>query len=209
VTPPVYARVAATAAGRDRGFWLLNLGFAVCGFQLSFIATFLPIILVDHGLDVAAGAEVLAAIGIFNVLGTYLAGFAGGHWLKTRVLAFLYLARAVTIAVFLLTPLSIASAVIFGAAMGLLWTGTVPLTNGLVADLWGPRCLGFLFGTVYVGHQIGAFVGAWAAGFVFDRTGSFDLMWGAAIAAGIAAAICHLGVDESPRPLALAEQSAA
>jgi predicted MFS family arabinose efflux permease len=204
--PGVPARAAAMMAGRDRDYWLLNLGFAVCGFQLAFIATYLPIILVDKGFGLSTGAAVLAAIGAFNILGTYLAGLAGGRWMKTHVLAALYLARAATIAIFLLTPLSSASAIAFGAVMGLLWTGTVPLTNGLVADLWGSRNLGFLFGIVYVGHQIGAFVGAWAAGLAFDRTGSFDLIWIAAIAAGVAAAICHLMLSETPRALALAER---
>jgi predicted MFS family arabinose efflux permease len=203
------AGAAVGTAASDRDYWLLNLGFAVCGFQLAFIATYLPTILLDRGFDIATGAAVLAAIGACNILGTYLAGLAGGRWLKTRVLAALYLARAMVIAVFLLSPLSQLSAIAFGAMIGLLWTGTVPLTNGLVADLWGRRNLGFLFGIVYVGHQVGAFVGAWAAGLIFDRTGSFDLMWGAAIAAGLAAAICHLLLDETPRPLALAERTAA
>ena len=135
----------------------------------------------------------------------YLAGLAGGRWLKTHVLAALYLARAAAIVAFLALPLSSSSAIVFGAVMGLLWTGTVPLTSGLVADLWGSRNLGFLFGLVYVGHQVGAFVGAWAAGRVFDATGSFDLMWIAAVLAGVAAAACHLVVAEAPRPLALAE----
>jgi predicted MFS family arabinose efflux permease len=200
------ARVAVLSAGRDRDYWLINLGFAVCGFQLAFIATFLPIILIDQGLGLSTGAAVLAAIGAFNILGTWLAGLAGGRWRKTRVLAALYLARAAAIIAFLAVPLSVPSAILFGAVMGLLWTGTVPLTNGLVADLWGSRNLGFLFGLVYVGHQIGAFVGAWAAGRVFDATGAFDLMWIAAVLAGVAAAACHLVVAESPRPLALSEK---
>jgi predicted MFS family arabinose efflux permease len=199
------ARIAVMAAGSDRDYWLLNIGFAVCGFQLAFIATYLPVILIDGGLGLASGAAVLAAIGIFNIGGTYLAGLAGGRFLKTRVLAAIYLARAAAIAVFLLVPLSTASAVIFGAAMGLLWTGTVPLTNALVSDLWGRRNLAFLFGLVYVGHQVGAFAGAWAAGLVFDRTGSFDLMWTATIVAALVAALIHLVLSERPRPLALAE----
>jgi predicted MFS family arabinose efflux permease len=204
----VDAKMAAEAAAGDRDYWLLNLGFAVCGFQLAFIATYLPVILIDKGFDIATGAMVLAAIGACNILGTYLAGLAGGRWRKTRVLAALYVARAVVIAVFVLAPLSRVSVLAFGAAIGLLWTGTVPLTSGLVADLWGRRNLGFLFGIVYVGHQVGAFAGAWAAGLIFDRTGSFDLVWGAAIAAGLAAALCHLALDEVPRPLALAEGGA-
>jgi predicted MFS family arabinose efflux permease len=200
------AKAAATEAASDRDFWLLNIGFAVCGFQLAFIATYLPTILVDKGFPLSTGAAVLAAIGAFNIGGTYVAGLAGGRWMKTRVLASLYVARSVAMIVFLLLPLSSASAIAFGAVMGLLWTGTVPLTNGLVADLWGSRHLGFLFGIVYVGHQFGAFAGAWAAGFAFDRTGSFDAVWFVAIAAGIATAILHLMLREEPRALALAER---
>jgi predicted MFS family arabinose efflux permease len=197
--------MAIQAAGRDRDYWLINLGFAVCGFQLAFIATYLPTIIVDRGLPLATGAAVLAAIGAFNIIGTYLAGLAGARWLKKEVLAALYLARAIAIAGFLLLPLSTASAILFGAIIGLLWTGTVPLTSGLVADLWGKRNLGFLFAVVYIGHQIGAFAGAWNAGLAYERTGSFDLAWIAAIAGGAVAAIFHLVVAERPRPLALAE----
>ncbi len=199
------AQGALLAAGRDRDYWLLNLGFAVCGFQLAFIATYLPVILIDGGLSLASGAAVLAAIGIFNIGGTYVAGLAGGRFLKTRVLAAIYLARAAAIVAFLLLPLSNLSAIVFGAVMGLLWTGTVPLTNALVSELWGRRNLAFLFGLVYVGHQVGAFAGAWAAGLVFDRTGSFDLMWAATIAAALLAALIHLVLSERPRALALAE----
>jgi predicted MFS family arabinose efflux permease len=207
-TPAVSGKIAIDAASRDRDYWLLNLGFAVCGFQLAFIATYLPTIMVDRGLSLATGGAVLAAIGAFNIIGTYIAGLAGGRFLKKNVLAALYLARAIAIAVFLLVPLSTASALVFGAVMGLLWTGSVPLTSGLVADLWGKRNLGFLFAIVYIGHQIGAFAGAWAAGLAYERTGSFDLAWIAAIAGGVMAAMIHLLLQEVPRPLALEEQAA-
>ena len=203
--PGASARRAIAEAAGDRDFWLLNLGFAVCGFQLAFVATYIPTILIDGGLGMSSGAAVLVAIGIFNIAGTYLAGLAGGWWLKARVLAALFLARGVVIVAFLAVPLSTASAVVFGAAIGLLWTGTVPLTNGLVADLWGRRNLAFLFGLVYVGHQIGAFVGAWAGGMIFDRTGSFVWVWAATVLGGVLAAVCHLLLHEIPRPLALAE----
>jgi predicted MFS family arabinose efflux permease len=197
--------MALQSAGRDRDYWLLNLGFAVCGFQLAFIATYLPTILVDRGLDLATGAAVLAAIGAFNIVGTYVAGLAGGRWLKKDVLAAVYLARALAIAVFILVPLTATSAIAFGATIGLLWTGVVPLTSGLVADLWGKRNLGFLFAIVYIGHQIGAFAGAWAAGLAYERAGSFDPVWLAAIAGGVIAAIFHLVLQERPRQLALDE----
>jgi predicted MFS family arabinose efflux permease len=196
---------AIQAAGGDRDYWLLNLGFTVCGFQLAFIATYLPAILVDRGLSIATGGAVLATIGAFNILGTYLAGVAGGCWLKKNVLAVLYLARAIAIAGFLLIPLSTLSALIFGAVIGLLWTGSVPLTSGLVADLWGKRNLGFLFAIVYVGHQIGAFAGAWTAGLAYERTGTFDVAWIAAIAGGVMAALFHLVLQERPRKGALEE----
>jgi predicted MFS family arabinose efflux permease len=201
------SRAAFVAASSDRDYWLLNTGFAVCGFQLAFIATYLPTILVDGGLNMAAGATVLAAIGLFNIGGTYLAGLAGGRWLKTRVLVVIYLARAAAMIVFVLTPLSTISAIIFGAVIGVLWTATVPLTSALVADLWGRRNLAFLFGIVYVGHQVGAFAGAWTGGFVFDRTGSFDLVWTAIILASVGAAIIHLILLEKPRAIALAEMA--
>ena len=206
--PKPSARLAIAAAGSDRDFWLLNIGFATCGFQLAFLATYLPTILSDGGLGLAAGATVLAAIGIFNIAGTYLCGLAGSRWPKTRVLAVLYLLRGGFIVLFLALPMSMPAAIAFGAAMGLLWTGTVPLTNGLVADLWGRRHLAFLFSTVYIGHQIGAFVGAWAGGFAFDHTGSFEPVWIAMIGMSVAAAIMHWLVDESPRPLALRENAA-
>jgi predicted MFS family arabinose efflux permease len=196
---------AFRAAGRDRDYWLLNLGFSVCGFQLAFIATYLPTILLDRGLDLSTGAAVLAAIGAFNIIGAYLGGLAGGRWLKKDVLAIIYLARSTAIAVFLMVPLSATSAIAFGAAIGLLWLSTVPLTSGLVADLWGKRNLGFLFAIVYIGHQFGAFAGAWVAGLAFEHTGSFDLMWIAAIAGGIIAAVFHLVLQERPRQLALDE----
>jgi predicted MFS family arabinose efflux permease len=197
---------ALHAVGGDRDYWLINLGFAVCGFQLAFIATYLPTILLDRGFDLKIGAAVLGTIGLFNIAGTYMAGLAGGLWLKKDVLAALYLARAIAIACFLLVPLSAISAILFGAVIGLLWTGSVPLTSGLVADLWGKRNLGFLFAIVYIGHQIGAFAGAWTAGLAYERTGSFDLAWFAAIAGGVIAALLHFALEEKPRQLALGER---
>ncbi len=199
---------AAGIANRDRDYWLLNLGFATCGFQLAFIATYLPTVLIDGGLDLSAGAAVLAAIGLFNILGTWVCGLAGARWQKSRVLTVVYLARAAAMITFLAIPLSMTSALVFGGAIGLLWTGTVPLTSALVADLWGRRNLGFLFGLVYIGHQIGAFIGAWAGGFAHDHTGSFDIVWTISIGLSVSAAICHMLLIERPRPIALAEGTA-
>lgn len=169
------------------------------GFQLAFVVTYLPTILADHGLDVSIGATVLATIGAFNIVGTYIAGAAGGRFRKSRVLLVIYLMRAAAIAAFLATPITAASAIAFGATIGLLWTGTVPLTSGLVADLWGQRNLGFLFGVVYVGHQIGAFVGSYAGGVSFEATGNFEMAWAATIVLSLAAALCHFALRDIPR----------
>jgi predicted MFS family arabinose efflux permease len=201
----VPVRTVARVAGGDRSFWLLNFGFATCGFQLAFVATYVPAIVADSGLAPALGAGVLAAIGAFNILGTYLAGLAGARWRKKYVLSWLYVARAGVFLAFVAWPASPASVLLFGAAMGLMWTGTVPLTSGLTGDLYGHRNLGFLFGLVYVGHQMGAFLGAWAGGFAFDRTGSFDIVWALCIGLSLLAALLHAVLDDAPRPLALAE----
>ena len=175
--------MAIQAAGGDRDYWLINLGFAVCGFQLAFIATYLPTIIVDRGLPLTTGPRFSPQPAPSYIVGTYLAGVAGGRWRKKEFRRPLSVARS-AIAGFLLIPLSTLSAIAFGAVIGLLWTGSVPLTSGLVADLWGRRDLGFLFAVVYVGHQVGAFAGAWSAGLAYERTGSFDLAWLAAIAGG-------------------------
>jgi MFS family permease len=180
------------------GYWLLNAGFAVCGFQLAFVATFLPSMLSDAALPPMTAAWVLAAIGLANIVGTYLCGLAGARFRKPSVLAAIYLARAAIMAAFLLIPLSVASALLFGAALGLLWAGTVPLSSGLVADIFGERHLGFLFGVVYVGHQLGSFFGAWIGGLIHDRTGSYDLVWIAAIVGGVIAALLHWPIDDRP-----------
>jgi predicted MFS family arabinose efflux permease len=193
---------------RDRDFWLLNLGFASCGLQLAFIATYLPMVLIEGGLDISVGAMALAAIGLCNIAGTYAAGLAGDHWPRARVLVLVYLARAAAILGFLVLPLSPASAIGFGALIGLLWTSTVPLTNGLVAALWGRRNLGLLFGLVFVGHQLGAFAGAWIGGWVRDRTGSFDAAWALILGLSLSAALCHILLRERPRGQALAEGTA-
>jgi predicted MFS family arabinose efflux permease len=193
---------------RHPGFWMLNAGFAACGFQLAFLATHLPSILSDAGLRPAIGALVLALIGLSNILGTYVCGVLGGWYRKKRVLAVLYLARTALFALFLALPTSEASALFFAVAIGLIWTGTVPLTSGLVGDIFGARHLGLLFGTVYVGHQLGAFAGAWAGGFAFDRTGSYTLVWLGAIAMGVIAALLHWPIRDRPVAMVTAIQPA-
>lgn len=175
------------------GFWMLNAGFAACGFQLAFLATHLPSVLTSSGLSASSGAAALALIGLSNIC-----GLLGVRFRKNRVLAWLYLARTALFALFVALPASQASAMVFAVAIGLIWTGTVPLTSGLVGDIFGARHMGMLFGIVYLGHQFGAFAGAWAGGLSFDRTGSYDAVWAAAILMGLLAALLHWPIRDEP-----------
>ncbi|HCD7160172.1 TPA: MFS transporter [Pseudomonas aeruginosa] len=180
------------------GFWLLALGFFVCGFQVVFIGVHLPAYLVDQHLPAQVGTTVLALVGLFNVFGTYIAGWLGGRWSKPRLLTALYLVRGVVIVLFLWLPLSVYSAYAFGVAMGLLWLSTVPLTNGTVATLFGVRNLSMLGGIVFLFHQLGAFLGGWLGGVVYDRTGSYDLVWQLSILLSLLAALLNWPVRERP-----------
>lgn len=180
------------------GFWLLAFGFFVCGFQVVFIGVHLPAYLVDQHLPALVGTTVLALVGLFNVFGTYTAGWLGGRMSKPRLLTGLYLARAVVISAFILTPLTTWSAYAFGIAMGLLWLSTVPLTNGTVATMFGVRNLSMLGGIVFLFHQIGAFLGGWLGGYLYDRTGSYDLVWQIAIFLSLLAAALNWPVREQP-----------
>ncbi|WP_339083496.1 MFS transporter [Pseudomonas sp. TMP9] len=180
------------------GFWLLSLGFFVCGFQVVFIGVHLPAYLVDQHLPALVGTTVLALVGLFNIAGTYMAGLLGGRISKPRLLSALYLARAVVIVAFILTPLTVWSAYAFGVAMGLLWLSTVPLTNGTVATLFGVRNLSMLGGIVFLFHQLGAFLGGWMGGYVYDRTGSYDLVWQIAVLLSLLAAALNWPVREQP-----------
>ena len=180
------------------GFWLLALGFFVCGFQVVFIGVHLPAYLVDQHLPAKVGTTVLALIGLFNIFGTYTAGWLGGRMSKPRLLTALYLLRAVVIMLFLWVPLSQTTAYLFGMAMGLLWLSTVPLTNGTVATLFGVRNLSMLGGIVFLFHQLGAFLGGWLGGLVYDHTGSYDLIWQVSILLSLMAAALNWPVRERP-----------
>ena len=180
------------------GFWLLALGFFVCGFQVVFIGVHLPAYLVDQHLPALVGTTVLALVGLFNIFGTYIAGWLGGRMSKPRLLSALYLARAVVITAFILTPLTVWSAYAFGVAMGLLWLSTVPLTNGTVATLFGVRNLSMLGGIVFLFHQLGAFLGGWMGGYLYDHTGSYDLVWQIAVLLSLLAAALNWPVRELP-----------
>lgn len=183
-------------AQRTPSYWLLNMGFFVCGFHVAFIGIHYPAFLADQAIAPDVAANALALIGLGNIVGSYVAGMLGDHLRKTYVLSGLYMARAVTIVLFLLLPISDLSALVFGATIGLLWLGTVPLTSGIVAQMFGVRYLATLYGVVFLSHQVGAFLGAWLGGFAFDRLGSYTAVWLAAVALGITAAVIHLFVSE-------------
>lgn len=189
---------ALREAAGNRSYWLLNAGFFVCGFHIAFIATHFPAYLADKGLGLTTGATALALVGLFNIFGSYLFGMSGDIWRKQYVLSGLYAARGVVIALFLILPLTNASALVFAAVMGFLWLGTVPLTSGLVGQIFGVRYLSTLYGIVFLSHQVGSFFGAWAAGWLYDRTGSYDLAWTASIALALFAALVHLPIRDRP-----------
>jgi predicted MFS family arabinose efflux permease len=180
-----------------RSFQLLMAGYFVCGFQVVFIGVHMPSYLRDHGLSAQVASYSLALIGLFNVFGTYTSGVLGQRLQKKTILAFIYLARAVVISVFLLVPLSPTSVYVFSAVMGLLWLSTVPPTNAAVAQIFGVAHLSMLSGFVFFSHQIGSFLGVWLGGLLYDRTGSYDIVWYIAIALGVAAALVNLPVKEA------------
>lgn len=201
-TPQDAGALSMGAAIREafghRGFWLLNIGFLACGFQLAFIAAHLPAYLVDRGLPARDAVIALAVIALANVAGTYACGQLGNHMRRQRLLAFIYLLRAAAIALFLLLPLQPWSVYLFAGIMGFIWLGTVPLTSGLVSQIFGTRYVATLFGFVFLGHQIGSFLGVWMGGYLFDRTGSYELVWLAAIGVGLGAALLHWPIDDRP-----------
>ncbi|MGY2048745.1 MFS transporter [Methylobacterium sp. JK268] len=197
---------AIARAGRNPGYRLLTLGFFTCGFQLAFIATHLPGYLALCHMPVGLSATALALIGLFNMVGSWACGWLGGRFRPQHVLGWLYVVRGLAIGAFAVAPKSEAVVVLFAAVMGLTWLGTVPLTSGLVARVFGVAHLGTLFGIVFLSHQVGSFLGAWLGGVVLDVTGSYDLVWGATALAGLVAALLHFPIDDRPvllgRPLA-------
>jgi MFS family permease len=185
-------------ACRHRGFWFLTAGFFVCGFHVTFIAVHLPAYLTDRGLTAELAAWSLSLIGFFNIFGSISSGILGGKLSKKYLLSTLYLLRAAVFLGFIMVPLTPWSALAFSASIGFLWLGTVPLTSGLVAQIFGPRYMTMLFGIVFFSHQIGAFIGVWLGGYLFDTTGSYVMVWWLSVALGILAATLHLPIDESP-----------
>jgi predicted MFS family arabinose efflux permease len=203
-------RRAATATGAQQtvraalkeafaypSFRLLMAGYFVCGFQVVFIGVHLPSYLKDQGMTPQVATVALALIGLFNVAGTYAAGALGQRFAKRHILAAIYALRAVAILLFISLPLTPGSVYVFAAAMGLLWLSTVPPTNAIVAQIFGVQYMSMLGGFVFLSHQVGSFMGVWLGGLLYDRTGSYDVVWWIAIALGVFAALVNLPVRET------------
>lgn len=178
-------------------FQLLMAGYFVCGFQVVFIGVHMPSYLKDKGLSPQVASYALALIGLFNVFGTYIAGSLGQRMAKKNILAFIYFARAVVISIFLIAPLTPLSVYIFASCMGLLWLSTVPPTNAAIAQIFGIQHLSMLSGFVFFSHQIGSFMGVWLGGVVYDKLGSYDVVWYLAIGLGVFAGLVNLPVKEA------------
>jgi predicted MFS family arabinose efflux permease len=172
-------------------------GYFVCGFQVVFIGVHMPSYLKDQGLAPGVATVALALIGLFNVFGTYAAGALGQRLAKRHILAAIYLLRAVAIVFFISLPLTPTSVYVFSAVMGLLWLSTVPPTNAVVAQIFGVQYMSMLGGFVFLSHQVGSFMGVWLGGLLYDRTGSYDVVWWIAIALGVFAALVNLPVRET------------
>ena len=187
---------ALTKAFGHSSYILLIFGFFVCGFHVAFISVHMPPFLVDAGLSPSIAAWSIALVGLFNIVGSFTAGYLGGQHSKRLLLSALYFSRAVVIAIFILTPITTMSALIFSAVIGLLWLSTIPLTAGLVTVMFGTRYMGLLYGIVFFSHQVGSFIGVWLGGRLYDAYGSYDAMWWAGVVLGVFAAIVHLPIRE-------------
>ena len=195
---PSLREALADAAGHP-GYRLLTLGFFTCGFQLAFIVTHLPGYLVTCGISPALGASALAVVGLFNIVGSWGCGWLGARYPMQHLLGWLYLLRGAAIVAFVMLPKSDLGVLVFAAAMGTLWLGTVPLTSGLIGRMFGVTHMGTLFGVAFMSHQIGSFLGAWLGGVMFDLTGSYVGFWWLTAAAGLFAALVNFPIDERAR----------
>ena len=200
-------------AARDPSYSLIFLGFFSCGYQLSFITAHFPAFVTERcgpidaggvlanlgiGTTSALGAAAISLIGLFNILGTLAAGWAGKRYTKKYLLAGIYTGRTIAAAWFILTPMTPATVLIFSAVMGSLWLATVPLTSGLVAHLYGLRYMGTLYGFVFFSHQLGSFIGVWLGGRLYDVTGDYTAVWWIGVGVGAFSAIVHLPIREKP-----------
>ena len=198
---------AVREAFAHKSFLLLTAGYFVCGFQLAFITVHFPAYLLDKGLSANVGMFALALVGLFNIFGSFASGALGARYTKKYLLSSIYFLRSIAIALFILAPVSEASVYLFSAAIGLLWLSTVPLTNGVIAGIFGVAYMSTLSGFVFFSHQIGSFIGVWLGGYLFDHTGSYQVVWLISIALGVFAALVNLPIEErliarapAPRP---------
>ncbi|HIF9397535.1 TPA: MFS transporter [Photobacterium damselae] len=198
---------ALQEAFRNRNYWLIHAGFFVCGFQVMFIATHLPSYLGDKGLPGNTAAMALAYVGVFNIFGSYFWGLMGDRFDKRYVMSSLYLMRTVIIAAFVTFPVTVNTASIFGAAIGFCWLGTVPLTSGLVRQIFGARYLSTLYGLVFFTHQVGSFLGAWVGGRIFDYYHSYTPIWWTTVVMALIAALLHLPINDKPVPRLIARHA--
>ncbi|HXL64255.1 MAG TPA: MFS transporter [Xanthobacteraceae bacterium] len=191
-------RSALGEAFAHRSYLLLVIGFFTCGFQLAFITVHMPSYLVDRGLSAQVGGWTLAAIGLFNIIGSIASGWLGDRMPKRYLLSFIYFVRAAAILVFISFPVTAFSCIAFGAVMGLMWLSTVPPTNGIIVVMFGTRWLATLAGFAFFSHQVGGFLGVWLGGVVFERTGSYTPVWWLAILFGVLSALINMPIVEKP-----------
>ena len=189
---------AIREAAGHRGFLLLTTGFYVCGFHVAFIAVHLPSYLVDRGASPALGATALMLIAFFNMIGAWGSGWLAGRVSKKYLLSTIYVVRSLIILIFITLPMGPITVAVFAASIGLMWLSTVPPTSGLVAQIFGTRYMGMLYGVVYLSHQLGSFTGVWLGGLIFDATGNYDIIWRFAIGLGITSALLHLPINDRP-----------
>ena len=197
------AKDALTTALGSRDYILLTTGFFVCGIQIVFIGTHLPTYLRDAGLSAEVASWSLAVVGLFNIIGSFAAGWLGSFMSKKKLLAWFYLGRSIFMVLFITLPPTPLTAISFGCIMGLLWLGPVPLTSGLIVVFFGPAFLSMLYGIAFLSHQVGSFIGAWLGGRIYDMLGSYDVMWWIVIASGVFAFVINYMIDEpkaEPRP---------
>lgn len=194
--PQLSLRQIAGKALSVRSYQLLIFGFFVCGFHLAFITVHMPGYLIDLGFSAQVGAWSISLIGLCNVFGAYYAGVLSGQQSMRKLLTWIYIARAITITLFMVSPVNIVSIMAFSASMGVLWLATVPPTSGLVALFFGTRYMSFLYGIVFLSHQLGSFTGVWLGGWIYEQYGNYDGMWLAGIILGIIAALLHWPIDE-------------
>ena len=189
---------ALKEAFKTKSYVLLIAGFFVCGFHITLVGTHVPKYVIDRGLEDWTAAMILSLIGLFNIFGSLISGYLSTKMSKKIILSVIYLLRGVSICLFIFTPPSTLSSIIFGASFGFLWLSTVPATSGIVAHIFGTKFLGLLYGLVFLSHQIGSFFGAYLGGLFYDLYGSYDYAWYLAIALSIFAGLIHLPIIEKP-----------